>query len=119
MAQEFVTARIKGDKVVVFLKPLCPYCVMAKDVLSKYGFKSGHLEFIDITGRDDMSEIQDYLNKITGERTVSECMFVSLCYPAISRLLLACFFTFVPTDSFFPQEPYKTFISYMATLQST
>lgn len=71
MAQEFVTARIQGNKVVVFQKPSCPYCVMAKDVLSKYGLKSGHLEFIDITGRDDMSEIQDYLKKITGARTVS------------------------------------------------
>uniref|UniRef100_A0AAZ3P3C4 Glutaredoxin-1 n=1 Tax=Oncorhynchus tshawytscha TaxID=74940 RepID=A0AAZ3P3C4_ONCTS len=110
MAQEFVTDSIKGDKVVVFLKPSCPYCVMAKDVLSKYGLKSGHLEFIDITGRDDMNEIQDYLNKMTGERTVSECIFVSLCYPAISRLLLVC-----PPQ----KEPYKTFISYMATLQST
>ncbi|CAB1319472.1 unnamed protein product [Coregonus sp. 'balchen'] len=79
MAQEFVTDRIKGDKVVVFLKPSCPYCVMAKDVLSKYGFKSGHLEFIDITGQDDMSEIQDYLNKITGARTVPRVFIGKKC----------------------------------------
>lgn len=71
MAQEFVTAKIKGDKVVVFQKPSCPYCVMAKDVLSKYKVKLGQLEFIDITGREDMGDIQDYLNKITGARTVS------------------------------------------------
>uniref|UniRef100_A0A8C7CHG6 Glutaredoxin domain-containing protein n=1 Tax=Oncorhynchus kisutch TaxID=8019 RepID=A0A8C7CHG6_ONCKI len=79
MAQEFVTDRIKGDKVVVFLKPSCAYCVMAKYVLSKYGFKSGHLEFIDITGRDDMNEIQDYLNKMTGERTVPRVFVGKKC----------------------------------------
>lgn len=68
---EFVKAQIKGDKVVVFLKPSCPYCVLAKDVLSKYKFKGGHLELIDISGRSDMGSIQDYLQQITGGRTVS------------------------------------------------
>ncbi len=68
---EFVKAQIKGDKVVVFLKPSCPYCVLAKDVLSKYKFKSGHLELIDISGRSDMNSIQDYIKQITGARTVS------------------------------------------------
>lgn len=71
MAQEFVKTQIKGDKVVVFLKPSCPYCVLAKDVLSKYSFKSGHLEFIDISSLDNMGAIQDYLQQLTGARTVS------------------------------------------------
>lgn len=71
MAQEFVKAQIKGDKVVVFLKPSCPFCVTAKDVLSKYKLKTGHLDFIDISGRSDMNSIQDYLKQITGGRTVS------------------------------------------------
>lgn len=78
MAQEFVKAKIKGDKVVVFLKPTCPYCVRAKDVLSKYSFKSGHLELIDISGLDNMGAIQDYLQQITGARTVSH--FSALLY---------------------------------------
>uniref|UniRef100_A0A4W5LD95 Glutaredoxin (thioltransferase) n=1 Tax=Hucho hucho TaxID=62062 RepID=A0A4W5LD95_9TELE len=60
---EFVTPRIKGDKVVVFLKPSCPYCVMAKD-----------------TSLDEMtSEIQDYLNKITGARTVPRVYIGKKC----------------------------------------
>ncbi|KAI4901495.1 hypothetical protein NFI96_012295 [Prochilodus magdalenae] len=71
MAQEFVKAKIRGDKVVVFQKPSCPYCGMAKNVLSKYKFKEGCLEFIDISGRDDMGSIQDYLQQITGARTES------------------------------------------------
>lgn len=72
MAQEFVKAQIKGDKVVVFLKPSCPYCVLAKDVLSKHSFKPGHLDFIDITKQSNMAAVQDYLQQITGARTVSD-----------------------------------------------
>lgn len=68
---EFVKAQIKGDKVVVFLKPSCPYCVLAKDVLSKYRFKDGQLNLVDISGRSDTGSIQDYLQQITGARTVS------------------------------------------------
>ncbi|KAL7854063.1 hypothetical protein AOLI_G00209070 [Acnodon oligacanthus] len=79
MAQEFVKAKIKGDKVVVFLKPTCPYCVQARDVLAKYKFKEGHLEFIDISGRDDMGSIQDYLQQITGARTVPRVFIGEEC----------------------------------------
>ncbi|XP_070993574.1 glutaredoxin-1-like [Oncorhynchus clarkii lewisi] len=69
--------RIKGDidKVVLFLKPSCPYCIIANDVLSKYGFKSGHL-------------IQDYLNKVTGARTVSGRIFHRICSKAEEGKLL-------------------------------
>ncbi|KAK2872439.1 hypothetical protein Q8A67_022336 [Cirrhinus molitorella] len=76
---EFVKAQIKGDKVVVFLKPSCPYCILAKDVLSKYKFKSGHLEWIDISGRSDMGSIQDYLQQITGARTVPRVFIGEQC----------------------------------------
>lgn len=70
MAQQFVKAQIKGDKVVVFLKPTCPYCTMAEEVLSKYNFKPGHLVCVDISGRSDMDSVQDYFREITGARTV-------------------------------------------------
>ncbi|XP_051533660.1 glutaredoxin-1-like [Myxocyprinus asiaticus] len=79
MAEEFVKAQIKGDKVVVFLKPTCPYCTLAKSVLSKYKFKGGHLEFIDISGRNDMDTIQDYLQQITGARTVPRIFIGEQC----------------------------------------
>uniref|UniRef100_A0A8C7HKC5 Uncharacterized protein n=1 Tax=Oncorhynchus kisutch TaxID=8019 RepID=A0A8C7HKC5_ONCKI len=54
-----------------------------KEVLSKYEFLirhswSGHLELIDITGRRDMSSLQDYFLEITGSRTVS-FLFESFC----------------------------------------
>lgn len=76
---EFVKAQIKGDKVVVFLKPTCPYCILAKDVLLKYKFKSGYLELIDISGRSDMGSIQDYLQQITGARTVPRVFIGEQC----------------------------------------
>lgn len=70
MAQEFVQAQIRGDKVVLFVKPTCSYCVMARSVLSKYRFKPGHLDYIDISSRSDMGGIQDYFLALTGARTV-------------------------------------------------
>lgn len=80
MAQQFVKAQIQGDKVVVFLKPTCPYCTMAEEVLSEYNFKPGHLEFVDISGHEDMNSIQDYFREITGARTVNESAQLALHY---------------------------------------
>ncbi|XP_068172210.1 glutaredoxin-1 [Antennarius striatus] len=79
MAQQFVQAKIKGDKVVLFMKPTCPYCTTAKAVLSKYKFKPGHLEFIDISGRSDMGSVQDYLLELTGARTVPRVFIGEEC----------------------------------------
>lgn len=79
MAQQFVKAKIKGDKVVLFMKPTCSYCVMAKDVLSKYKFKPGHLEYIDISGRSDMGSLQDYFLELTGARTVPRVFIGEEC----------------------------------------
>lgn len=87
MAQEFVETKLRGDKVTIFLKPSCPYCVTAKEVLTKYKFKAGHLEFIDITGRSDMSSLQDYFLEITAARTVS-FLFESCQY--FNTLLICC-----------------------------
>ncbi|KAM4613702.1 glutaredoxin-1 [Polymixia lowei] len=79
MAQEFVETKLRGDKVVMFMKPTCPYCVMAKEVFSKYKFKPGHLECIDITGRSDMVSMQDYFLEITGARTVPRVFIGEEC----------------------------------------
>ena len=71
MAQEFVETKLRVDKVVVFMKPTCSYCVMAKEVLAKYKFKPGHYECIDISGRVDAGNMQDYFMELTGARTVN------------------------------------------------
>lgn len=70
MAQQFVQSRIKGDKVVLFVKPTCSFCHTAQKVLSGYKFKPGRLDCVDIGGRSDTGAIQDYFQELTGARTV-------------------------------------------------
>ncbi|XP_068576151.1 glutaredoxin-1 [Cebidichthys violaceus] len=79
MAQQFVQTKIKGDKVVLFIKPTCPYCITAKEVLSKYKFKPGHLECVDISKRGDMSNMQEYFLELTGARTVPRVFIGEEC----------------------------------------
>ncbi|AWP03207.1 putative glutaredoxin-1 isoform 2 [Scophthalmus maximus] len=79
MAQQFVQTKIKGDKVVLFIKPTCSYCIMAKEVLAKYKFKPGRLECIDISGHGDMDKMQDYFLELTGERTVPRVFIGEEC----------------------------------------
>ncbi|XP_011612502.1 glutaredoxin-1 [Takifugu rubripes] len=79
MAQQFVQTKITGGKVVVFLKPTCPYCVMAQQVFSEYKFKPGHLECVDISGHSDMGKIQDYFMELTGARTVPRVFIGDKC----------------------------------------
>lgn len=71
MAQEFVNSKIQPGKVVVFIKPTCPYCRETQEILSQFPFKQGILEFVDITATSDTEKIQDYLKQLTGARTVS------------------------------------------------
>jgi glutaredoxin 3 len=68
MAQAYVDGIIKAHKVAVFSKTYCPYCVKAKNVLGKY--KINDILIVELDNRDDADAIQDYLNKITGARTV-------------------------------------------------
>ncbi|XP_056129462.1 glutaredoxin-1 [Lampris incognitus] len=79
MAQEFVETKLRGDRVVIFMKPTCSYCIMAKEVLLKYKFKPGCLECIDISGRSDMSNMQDYFLELTGARTVPRVFIGEEC----------------------------------------
>ncbi|XP_047438220.1 glutaredoxin-1 [Mugil cephalus] len=79
MAQQFVKAKIRGDKVVLFVKPTCPFCITAEEVLSKYKFKPGHLETVDISRRSDMGSLQDYFLELTGARTVPRVFIGEEC----------------------------------------
>lgn len=71
MAQQFVNSKIQPGKVVVFIKPTCPYCQKTQEILRQLPFKQGLLEFVDITATNNTNEIQDYLQQLTGARTVS------------------------------------------------
>ncbi|KAM9138606.1 glutaredoxin-1 isoform 1-T2 [Pangshura tecta] len=86
MTQEFVQSKLKSDKVAVFIKPGCPYCKEAENLLKKYPFKKGHLEFIDITTEDDMDGIQAYFQQTTGARTVPRVYIGEVCIGGYSDL---------------------------------
>jgi glutaredoxin 3 len=77
MASKYVDGLIKLHKVVVFSKTYCPYCVKAKNVLSNY--KINDLVVIELENRDDADDIQDYLMKITGARTVPRVFINGKC----------------------------------------
>lgn len=59
---------------MLFIKSYCPYCVKAIDILQSYigrSFESSDLHVVDIGKRADCAKVQDYLESITGARTVS------------------------------------------------
>ncbi|XP_003404772.1 glutaredoxin-1 [Loxodonta africana] len=87
MAQEFVNSKIHPGKVVVFIKPTCPYCRKTQQILSELPFKQGLLEFVDITATSVMSAIQDYLQQLTGARTVPRVFMGKDCIGGCSDLI--------------------------------
>ena len=70
MAQPFVNSKIQSGKVVVFIKPTCPYGRKTQELLSQLPYNQGHLEFVNITDNGDTNEIQNYLQQLTGARMV-------------------------------------------------
>merc|ERR1712055_531521 len=66
--KEWVDECISSKSVVVFSKSYCPFCDMAKNALKQGGITDYLL--IELENREDCNEIQDYLQKLTGGRTV-------------------------------------------------
>jgi glutaredoxin len=64
--ETFVDNLIENNKVVVFSKSSCPFCVKVKDL-----FKGFNQEFValELDKMDDGSSIRDYLYEKTGQRT--------------------------------------------------
>ncbi|XP_008826197.1 glutaredoxin-1 [Nannospalax galili] len=87
MAQGFVNSKIHPGKVVVFIKPTCPYCRKTQELLSQLPFKQGLLEFVDITTSDDTDEIQNYLEELTGARTVPRVFIGKECIGGCNDLV--------------------------------
>ena len=77
MAEKYVDTLIKSHKVTVFSKTYCPYCVKAKNVLAKY--KINDLMIVELDNRDDADDIQNYLLKLTGARTVPRVFINGKC----------------------------------------
>ena len=87
MAQTFVNSKIQSGKVVVFIKPTCPYCRKTQELLSQLPFKQGLLEFVDITAAGNISEIQDYLQQLTRARTVPQVFIGQECIGGCTDLV--------------------------------
>ena len=87
MAQAFMNSKIQSGKVVVFIKPTCPYCRKTQELLSQLPFKQGLLEFVAITAAGNTSEIQDYLQQLTGARTVPRVFIGQACIGGCTDLV--------------------------------
>merc|ERR1712173_503634 len=61
---------IQDYAVFVVSKSYCPFCVLAKKVLAQYNILPEKMKIIDIEGYKDCAEIQDYMQQMTGGRTV-------------------------------------------------
>lgn len=67
LAGESVEKHIKENKIVIFSKTTCPFCVRAKDLLSNYNVNI-HIVLLDEV--ENGGQMQDYLESKTGQRTV-------------------------------------------------
>ncbi|KAF8224712.1 glutaredoxin [Tricholoma matsutake] len=67
--KDFVESTIVGKKVVIFSKSWCPYSGQTKALFARE-FQELEPVIVEIDGRDDEAEIQDYLQEKTGQRTV-------------------------------------------------
>eukprot|EP00288_Rhodomonas_lens_P002715 CAMPEP_0177727042 /NCGR_PEP_ID=MMETSP0484_2-20121128/20104_1 /TAXON_ID=354590 /ORGANISM="Rhodomonas lens, Strain RHODO" /LENGTH=166 /DNA_ID=CAMNT_0019239657 /DNA_START=29 /DNA_END=529 /DNA_ORIENTATION=- len=64
---ELAKTQIEGNKVMIFSKSFCPFCVKAKKTLDNLGVK---YEVMELDKRDDGADIQDAMVEITGGRSV-------------------------------------------------
>ena len=74
-AKSFIEKTVSEHAVVLFSKSTCPYCVRVKKL---FGDVRADIFLVEINKRNDMSALQDELNRITGARTVM-CVFVCVC----------------------------------------
>jgi len=66
----YVDSLIKSKKVVVFSKSYCPYCTKAKKAIEKYPVISDQYVVIELENREDCSQIQAYMQTLTGGSSV-------------------------------------------------
>ncbi|KAI6182197.1 Glutaredoxin domain-containing protein [Aphelenchoides bicaudatus] len=69
-AQEFVESVLRKHKVVGISKTNCPYSQRAKVALETFKLNKDDFYWLEIDNRDDMEFIQNYMEALTGGRTV-------------------------------------------------
>ena len=101
--KSLVDSKISSKKVMVFSKSYCPYCTMAKQALNKYigdVVPASDYEVMEIENMPECSQIQEYLQQLTGGRTVS---FLCCEFREFSNITLRSTFEIynIPTLLFF------------------
>jgi len=74
-----IDTTISSKKVVIISKSYCPYCVKAKNVISKYEIDPQQLEIMEIEKRPDGGEIQTYMRELTGASSVPRVFIDGKC----------------------------------------
>ena len=79
--------RKKTNPVMLFSKPTCNFCKMAKEVLDGIA-----VEYCveEIDSREDCSKLQDMFLKMTGERTVRIKDYLKHTFVIIDYLFITC-----------------------------
>jgi len=67
--KQFVEDSIANNKVTIFSKSYCPYCIRVKGLFSD-NFPDVKAHVIELDQRQDGGPIQQYLQEKTGQRTV-------------------------------------------------
>jgi len=73
---QYIQLRIKAHPVMMFSKPSCLYCKMAKEVLDGTGVE---YDVEEIEARDDCDKLQDIFEQMTGARTVPRVFVGGKC----------------------------------------
>ena len=77
--KQLVDSKITSKKVMVFTKAHCPYCRDAKKVLAEYRLPPEEYEIMDIENDPQCSEIQTYLEILTGASSVPRVFINGRC----------------------------------------
>ena len=67
--KDYITDQISSNKVVVFSKTYCPYCIRTKDLFKKE-FSGIDVVYHELDKRGDGPAIQGALLSMSGQRTV-------------------------------------------------
>ncbi|GLC34928.1 hypothetical protein PLESTB_001179100 [Pleodorina starrii] len=68
-ALQEINAAVSANKVMVYSKSYCPYCVKAKNALNQF-IKPSQYTVVELDQRSDTDVMQDALLEVTGGRSV-------------------------------------------------
>lgn len=68
--KQLIDGLIQNNKVMVFSKTTCPYCIKAIDLLKSYPIPEKDMKVMQIENELNCSEMQSYLKTITGASSV-------------------------------------------------